>query len=124
MNEKVINFVTALGTTFIGLLFLTWWLLHNPVKDFLESVREAGRDSEEPISTISARKISNLPAVGTMLDRTFSGPSTWEKVMLLQLFPMDGFISWIMTKRRKRMFCAVFLLTMEKRFGGGDTNCT
>ena len=46
MNEKVINLVTALGTTFIGLVFLTWWLLYNPVKDFLESV--PGMDNRPP----------------------------------------------------------------------------
>ncbi len=38
MNEKVVNLVTAFGATFIGLVFLTWWLLYNPVRDFVESV--------------------------------------------------------------------------------------
>ena len=46
MNEKVVNLVTALGATFIGLVFLTWWLLHNPVKDFVESI--PGRDNRPP----------------------------------------------------------------------------
>jgi len=46
MNEKVVNLVTAVGATFIGLVFLTWWLLHNPVKDFVESI--PGRDNRPP----------------------------------------------------------------------------
>ena len=46
MNEKVINLATVLGTTFIGVVFLSWWLFHNPVKDFLESV--PGMDNRPP----------------------------------------------------------------------------
>ena len=46
MNEKALNLVTIVGTTFIGLVVLTWWLLHNPVKDFVESL--PGRDSRPP----------------------------------------------------------------------------
>lgn len=46
MNEKVLNLATFVGTTFIGLVVLTWWLLHNPVKDFIESV--PGRDNRPP----------------------------------------------------------------------------
>ena len=43
MNEKTLNLTTIIGTTFIGLIFLSWWFLHNPVKDFVESV--PGRDN-------------------------------------------------------------------------------
>ena len=46
MNEKVVNHVTAVGATFIGLVFLTWWLLYNPVRDFVESV--PGMDNRPP----------------------------------------------------------------------------
>ena len=38
MNEKTINLIFIISTTFIGLILLTWWLLHNPVKDFVENV--------------------------------------------------------------------------------------
>ncbi|UCH93290.1 MAG: hypothetical protein JSV88_23840, partial [Candidatus Aminicenantes bacterium] len=38
MNQKFLNIVTITGTTFIGLVLLTWWLLHNPVKGFVENV--------------------------------------------------------------------------------------
>ncbi len=43
MNEKALNLVTIIGTTFVGLIFLSWWFLYNPVKDFVESV--PGRDN-------------------------------------------------------------------------------
>lgn len=43
MNEKTLNLITIVGTTFIGLIFLSWWFLYNPVKDFVESV--PGRDN-------------------------------------------------------------------------------
>ena len=46
MNEKLINRVTFIGATFCGLVFLTWWLLHNPVKDFAESI--PGMDNRPP----------------------------------------------------------------------------
>lgn len=46
MNEKALNLVSLVGTTFIGLVVLTWWLLHNPVKDFVESL--PGRDNRPP----------------------------------------------------------------------------
>jgi outer membrane protein assembly factor BamB len=38
MNQKFLNLVAITGTTFIGLVLLTWWLLHNPVKGFVENV--------------------------------------------------------------------------------------
>jgi len=43
MNEKALNLITIFGTTFIGLIFLSWWFLYNPVKDFVESL--PGRDN-------------------------------------------------------------------------------
>lgn len=46
MNEKVANLATSVGATFIGLVFLTWWLLYNPVRDFVESV--PGMDNRPP----------------------------------------------------------------------------
>jgi outer membrane protein assembly factor BamB len=38
MNEKTLNFITLTGTIFLGLISLTLWLLHNPVKQFVEHV--------------------------------------------------------------------------------------
>ncbi len=46
MNEKAINFVALIGTAFLGLGFLTWWLLYNPVKDIVENV--PGMDNRPP----------------------------------------------------------------------------
>jgi outer membrane protein assembly factor BamB len=37
MNQKFLNLITITGTTFIGLVLLTWWLLHNPVRGFVEN---------------------------------------------------------------------------------------
>jgi len=38
MNEKTLSFVTLIGTTFLGLISLTMWLLHNPVGNFIKHV--------------------------------------------------------------------------------------
>lgn len=38
MNEKILSLVTSIGTAFLGLISLTLWLLHNPVRDFIEHV--------------------------------------------------------------------------------------
>jgi outer membrane protein assembly factor BamB len=46
MNEKRLNRVTLFGTAFIGLVFLTWWLSYNPVKDFAENI--PGMDNRPP----------------------------------------------------------------------------
>ena len=43
MNEKIVNLTTFVSATFIGLVFLSWWLFYNPVNDFVESI--PGRDS-------------------------------------------------------------------------------
>lgn len=46
MNEKVLNLAALIGTAFLGLAFLVWWSLYNPVKDFTESV--PGMDNRPP----------------------------------------------------------------------------
>ena len=46
MNEKLLNRVTIIGTAFLGLAFLTWWLLYNPVRDFAENL--PGMDNRPP----------------------------------------------------------------------------
>jgi outer membrane protein assembly factor BamB len=38
MNQKFLNLVAITGTTFLGLVILMWWLLHNPVRGFVENV--------------------------------------------------------------------------------------
>lgn len=47
MNQKFLNRVTITGTTFIGLVLLTWWLLYNPVRGFVENV--PGMDGQPEI---------------------------------------------------------------------------
>jgi outer membrane protein assembly factor BamB len=46
MNERILNIVTTVGVTFIGIVFLSWWLLHNPVKGF--EVNLPGGDNRPP----------------------------------------------------------------------------
>lgn len=46
MNEKVLNLTALVGTALLGLAFLMWWFLYNPVKDFAESV--PGMDNRPP----------------------------------------------------------------------------
>lgn len=36
MNERSINIIPILGTAFIGVILLSWFLLNNPVADFVE----------------------------------------------------------------------------------------
>jgi outer membrane protein assembly factor BamB len=49
MNQKFLNLVTITGTTLLGLVLLTWWLLHNPVRGFVENV--PGMDGRPKISS-------------------------------------------------------------------------
>jgi outer membrane protein assembly factor BamB len=77
MNEKVINFVTLIGTAFLGLVFLTWWLLHNPVKDFVENV--PGMDNRPPDFAHKSAAVE----IGAYFD-TFEGmpsslPGSWPR---------------------------------------------
>lgn len=43
MGEKTLNLVTTVSAAFVGLALLTWWLLHDPVRGFSESL--PGRDN-------------------------------------------------------------------------------
>ena len=56
MNTKIINFITTIGATIIGLIFLTWWLLSNPVDHFIENIQKSKMIR-------SAGKISQYPAI-------------------------------------------------------------
>lgn len=55
MNQKYLNLITITGTTFIGLVLLTWWLLHNPVKGFVENV--PGMDGRPDIKSATSEKV-------------------------------------------------------------------
>lgn len=59
MNEKALNLVTIIGTTLLGLLSLTLWLLHNPVKNFVENV--PGMDGRPEILS-SQREVVDIGA--------------------------------------------------------------
>jgi outer membrane protein assembly factor BamB len=46
MNERILNIVTTVMVASIGIVFLSWWILHNPVKDF--EVNLPGGDNRPP----------------------------------------------------------------------------
>lgn len=60
MNEKVINLFTVVVTSFIGLVCLSWWLLHNPVRDFTESIPGLDDRPAELLSRSEAVEIGAL----------------------------------------------------------------
>jgi len=70
MNEKTLNLVTIIGTTFIGLIFLSWWLLYNPVKDFAESI--PGKDNRPEILSSQTEAV-NIGAFFASFDGIPSG---------------------------------------------------
>lgn len=47
MNQKLLNLVTVTATGFVGLVLFSWWLLHNPVADFV--VHTPGMDGRPEI---------------------------------------------------------------------------
>ena len=66
MNEKTLNRITIFGTVFVGLIFLSWWFLYNPVKDFVESV--PGRDNRP--EGFTSLEVVELGALYTEFDGT------------------------------------------------------
>jgi len=46
MNEKALNLVAVIGTAILGMVCLSWWFLHNPVRNFAESA--PGMDNRPP----------------------------------------------------------------------------
>jgi outer membrane protein assembly factor BamB len=49
MTEKVINNTVLLGTSFLGLIFLFWWIMNDPVQDFVEHI--PGADNRPEVIT-------------------------------------------------------------------------
>ena len=67
MNEKTLNLISIIGTTFIGFIFLSWWFLFNPVQEFIENL--PGLDNR-PKDMSSQGEIVNLGAMFTGFDGT------------------------------------------------------
>ena len=65
MNEKAINIISAAGTTFLGLLLLSWFLLTNPVADFVEHI--PGMDNR-PVSKSGEREDVAIGALFAAFD--------------------------------------------------------
>jgi outer membrane protein assembly factor BamB len=55
MNQKRLNFAAITGTSLIGLVFLGWWLLYNPVKGLVEHV--PGMDGRPETLSISSEAV-------------------------------------------------------------------
>ena len=70
MNEKTINLITIIGTTFLGLIVLSWWLLYNPVSDFAENV--PGKDNRPEILSSQTEPV-NIGAIFASFDGIPSG---------------------------------------------------
>lgn len=67
MNEKALNLITLIGTTFLGLVSLTIWLLHQPVKHFVEHV--PGMDGRPEIVSTQQEKV-DIGALFSAFDGT------------------------------------------------------
>ncbi len=56
MNEKVLHNFAVIGTAAIGTICLSWWLLHNPVREFVENV--PGMDNRPVASKIASAEVA------------------------------------------------------------------
>jgi len=59
MKEKSLNILALVGTTTVGLISLSWWMLYNPVQDFKEFI--PGLDNR-PATSISVGEVIHLGA--------------------------------------------------------------
>jgi outer membrane protein assembly factor BamB len=80
MNERTINNFVISGTTLIGSLFLMWWMLHDPVRDFTEFI--PGADNRPDIVSSNNdlvdigrlfEKFDGIPAVASASWPRFRG---------------------------------------------------
>lgn len=60
MNEKTINISSIFGATFIGLIFLSWFLFNNPVADLVEQI--PGMDNRPDIMSRESEDV-NIGAI-------------------------------------------------------------
>ena len=77
MNERLINLLTTLGAVLIGTIALTWWLLHNPVKNFVENI--PGMDNRPEVLS-SDRPTVDIGGVFASFDGIASNiPGSWPR---------------------------------------------
>ena len=77
MNEKTVSLVTTLSAGLICLVLLSWWLLHNPVADFTESL--PGRDNR-PASFVSEAAEADIGSVFASFEGIPSQvPGSWPR---------------------------------------------
>ncbi|MFC1553692.1 PQQ-binding-like beta-propeller repeat protein [candidate division KSB1 bacterium] len=67
MNEKNSNIISTFGTSFLGVIFLSWFLFSNPVSDFVELI--PGLDNR-PESLSGSSEDVNIGAIYASFDGT------------------------------------------------------
>jgi outer membrane protein assembly factor BamB len=77
MNEKFLNLAAITGSTLIGLMILSWWLLQNPTSNFKEQV--PGMDGRPEASASLAEAVS----IGALFTRFDAVPAktggSWQR---------------------------------------------
>ena len=77
MNEKRLSLVTSLSAAFVGVFLLGWWLLHNPVAGFSESL--PGTDNRPEVLAGDLAKV-DLGAIFSIFEGTPSQiPGAWTR---------------------------------------------
>ncbi|MFC1538516.1 hypothetical protein ACFL6H_03755 [Candidatus Latescibacterota bacterium] len=65
MNEKTIHFISFAGTVFLGLFLLSWFMIANPVKDFIVLI--PGMDNR-PATMSGSGEVVNIGAIYAAFD--------------------------------------------------------
>jgi len=71
LSQNTVNNFIMISTALIALVFLTWWMLYDPVKDFVEHV--PGTDNRPAVATTEADMVD----IGNIFEK-FDGPSLSE----------------------------------------------
>jgi len=77
MNQKFIQNTTTIATSLIGLIFLAWWMLHDPVQDF--EIHLPGADNRPEVLSTDFASIN----IGQIFEKYESEPliasSSWPR---------------------------------------------
>jgi len=77
MNEKRLRLITSFSAAFVGLLLLGWWLLHNPVAGFSESL--PGTDNRPEVLASDLAEV-DIGAIFSAFEGTPSQiPGAWSR---------------------------------------------
>ena len=77
MNEKILQNTTLITASLLGLIFLTWWILHDPVEHFV--IHNPGADNRPEMITSDHAEI-NIGQVFASFDGVSSTMSSnWPR---------------------------------------------